>query len=312
MVSNGRETMITNYLLLLIPVFIWGSNFVVGGWLVGYFHPLMLAAIRILFTSSFLLGFAFFTHRFVRIKKQQWIYLLSIGFIGTMLNQTFFFQALHYTNATESALIMSLAPICTSIMGYFFLREPLTVRMMLGSVIAVFGVYILVLFGKHQLSIGLGDMLAAGAMLTFSISLILIRKLTQTLESMSTTVYSTILGASMFVPFVYVNEQHPIIAHSFWPWILAALSGILSQGVGGLIWNRGITKIGASKASILLNLQPFVAMIVGYIALGLPITESQLTGGILIVFGVIVATFQLQILKKEKQMDGTTKVVSHK
>ncbi|WCK56641.1 DMT family transporter [Aneurinibacillus sp. Ricciae_BoGa-3] len=296
--------MITNYLLLLIPVVIWGSNFVVGSWLVGYFHPLILAAIRILFTSSFLLGFAFFTHRFVRIKKKQWVYLLLIGFIGTMLNQTFFFQALNYTNATESALIMSLAPICTSIMGYFFLREPLTVRMMVGSVIAVFGVYMLVLFGKQQLSIGLGDLLAAGAMLTFSISLILIRKLSQTLGAMSTTVYSTILGACMFVPFVYVNEQHIIIAHSFWPWILAALSGILSQGVGGLIWNRGISKIGASKASILLNLQPFVAMIVGYIALGLPITQSQLTGGILIVFGVIVATFQLQALKKEKQISA--------
>ncbi|WP_047152785.1 DMT family transporter [Aneurinibacillus tyrosinisolvens] len=289
--------MLSSYLVLLIPVIIWGSNFVVGSWLVGQFHPLILAAIRIIFTSCFLLGFAFFTHRFIRIKKRQWVYLLAIAFIGTLLNQTFFFQALGYTSATEAALIMSLAPIATSIMAYFFLREPLTVRMILGSLIAVFGVYMLVAVGKQHVAIGLGDLLAGGAMLTFSISLILIRKLTQTFESTSATVYSTILGACMFVPFVYVNDQHPIVAHSVWPWVLAALSGILSQGVGGLIWNRGITKVGASKASILLNLQPFVAMIVGYIALGSPITKSQVIGGTLIVLGVVFATVRFRAIK---------------
>jgi drug/metabolite transporter (DMT)-like permease len=286
--------MIQNYLLLLIPVLIWGSNFVVGSWLIGSFHPLLLGAIRLMFTSVFLLSFAFFTKKLVRLKKREWILLLCIGFIGTFLNQSFFFQGLQHTTATESALIMSLAPIVTSILGYFFLREELTIRMMLGSVVAVLGVYMLVAFGKQHVAIGLGELFSAGAMLTFSISIILIRKLTESLESISTTVYSTVCGASMFVPFVLVSDRHPVVAHSIWPWILAILSGVLSQGVGGLIWNRGITKIGASKASILLNLQPFVAMLVGYLALGTPITQSQVIGGMLIVFGVIVATVKLQ------------------
>nr|WP_027415979.1 DMT family transporter [Aneurinibacillus terranovensis] len=292
--------MVSAYLFLLIPVTIWGSNFVVGSWLVGQFHPLVLATIRILFTSSFLLGFAFFTHRLVRIKKREWTYLLLIGFVGTLLNQTFFFQALSYTSATEAALIMSLAPIVTSILAYFFLREPLSIRMIIGSMIAVSGVYMLVAFGKQQAAIGLGDLLAGGAMLTFAISLILIRKLTQTLESIPTTVYSTVFGACMFIPVAYVSDQHPVIAHSVWPWILAALSGVLSQGLGGLLWNQGITKVGASKASIFLNFQPFVAMIVGYIALGLPITRAQLVGSTLIVFGVILATLRIQAMKQTK------------
>jgi drug/metabolite transporter (DMT)-like permease len=292
--------MLSAYLLLLIPVTIWGSNFVVGSWLVGQFHPLALAAIRLLFTSSFLLGFAFFTHKLVRIRKREWTYLLVIGFVGTLLNQTFFFESLTYTNATEAALIMSLAPIVTSILAYFFLRESLTIRMALGSVIAVFGVYMLVSFGKSGIAIGLGELLAAGAMLTFSVSLILIRKLAQTLETVPTTVYSTVFGACMFVPFVYVNSQHPTIPHTIWPWILAVLSGVLSQGLGGLLWNLGIMKVGASKASILLNLQPFIAMIVGYITLGLPITSSQLIGGLMIVFGVVLSTVRLQSLKTKK------------
>jgi drug/metabolite transporter (DMT)-like permease len=290
------------YLLLLIPVCIWGSNFVAGSWLVNQFHPLALAAIRILFTSSFLLAFAFFTHRLVRIRKQQWLYLFFIGLVGTLLNQTFFFQALQYTSATEAALIMSLAPIATSILAFFFLREPLTLRMIIGSFIAVCGVYLLVSFNKPHVSVGWGDVMAGGAMLTFAISLILIRKLTQTLESIPATVYSTVLGACMFVPFVYVNDQHPVIAHSVWPWILAALSGILSQGVGGLLWNKGITLIGASKASILLNLQPFVAMIVGYVTMGVPVTRSQILGGTLIVLGVVFATWKIQSLKQNRSL----------
>jgi drug/metabolite transporter (DMT)-like permease len=288
----------TAYLLLIVTVVIWGSNFVVGSWLVGQFHPLVLSAIRILFTSSFLLAFAFFTRRFVRLQKLEWFYLFLIGFIGILLNQSFFFTALMYTSATECALIMSLAPIATSILAFFILREPVTVRMIIGSSIAVYGVYMLAAFGKQHFSIGLGDLLAGGAMLTFAISSIIVRKLTQTLGSITTTVYSTVFGACMFVPFAFANDHHPIVAHSVWPWLLAALSGMLSQGVGSLMWYHGMSKVGASKASIFLNFQPFVAMIVGYLALGFPVTRSQLIGSTLIIFGVIFATFQLRAIKR--------------
>ncbi|MBP1154992.1 MULTISPECIES: EamA family transporter [unclassified Paenibacillus] len=51
-----------------------------------------------------------------------------------------------------------------------------------------------------------------------------------------------------------------------------------------------LKRVGASEASIFLNLQPFVAMIVGFMPLGTPVTTVQIIGSMLIVGGVVLAT----------------------
>ena len=69
-------------------------------------------------------------------------------------------------------------------------------------------------------------------------------------------------------------------------------SALLIQGLCAIIWNNQIRKVGAAKASVFLNLQPFVAMVLGYLILGNPVTFTQVGGSILIVGGVILSTLQ--------------------
>ncbi|WP_433754064.1 EamA family transporter [Paenibacillus amylolyticus] len=73
---------------------------------------------------------------------------------------------------------------------------------------------------------------------------------------------------------------------------LSDLVQTLIQGLCAVIWNNQIQKVGAAKASIFLNLQPFVAMLVGFFVLGTPVTFVQVGGSILIVCGVVLSTIQ--------------------
>ncbi|WP_319805525.1 DMT family transporter [Cytobacillus firmus] len=50
--------------------------------------------------------------------------------------------------------------------------------------------------------------------------------------------------------------------------------------------------VDASKASILSNLEPFVAMLMGLILLYKPITGFEILGSVLIVGGVLISTYQ--------------------
>jgi drug/metabolite transporter (DMT)-like permease len=61
------------------------------------------------------------------------------------------------------------------------------------------------------------------------------------------------------------------------------------HGLCTYLWNNSIQKVGASNASLLMNLEPFIAMIVGLIVLGTPIDLFQLLGGIVIVCGVTIS-----------------------
>src|SRR5699024_840598 len=80
------------------------------------------------------------------------------------------------------------------------------------------------------------------------------------------------------------------------------------NGIAMLIWNYNIRYVDASKASILSNLEPFVAMIMGLILLYKPITGSEIIGSLFIVGGVVLSTYQ----RRKLQLVEITKTAARK
>ncbi|WP_438351937.1 EamA family transporter [Paenibacillus sp. FA6] len=67
---------------------------------------------------------------------------------------------------------------------------------------------------------------------------------------------------------------------------------VVVHGIATLIWNNNIRYVDASKASVLSNLEPFVAMIMGLILLCKPITGVEILGSLFILAGVMLSTYQ--------------------
>jgi len=294
--------MIRSYLLLLFCVTLWGSNFVFGSILVKHFPPLLLADVRLWFTSLFLLGYAWFTKRFVKIGRREWGLLILLGLIGTLANQAAYFHGLLTTDATTASLILSLAPIATALLASVFLKERYTPRMMAGSLLALCGTVLVVGIGEG-LSLSQGVLLIFLAMITFSMSMIIVRKLTERLHPFIATVYSTVTGTLFLTPAALLTtDPAQPVSHELWAWVLLIFTAIVMQGVCGIVWNQQLKVVGTGKAAIFLNLQPFVAMLVGFLLLGSPVTATQIVGSILIVSGVIVATVQARKKSSEQAL----------
>lgn len=293
--------MIRSYLLLLFCVTLWGSNFVFGSMLVKEFPPLFLADVRLVFTSLFLLSYAWITKKFVKIKPRELGLLILLGLIGTLANQTAYFNGLLTTDATTASLILSMSPIVTAILASLFLKEQFTRRMKIGSVLALMGTFCVVGVGAG-LSISKGVMLIVIAMVTFSSSMIIIRKLTETLHPFISTVYSTTVGTLFLTPAAMLTlDPGSHISREIWAWAMLVLTAIFMQGICGLVWNQQLKVVGTGKAAVFLNLQPFVAMLVGFLLLGSHVTAIQAGGSLLIVTGVIVATVRSKKASVDKQ-----------
>ncbi|HBZ79439.1 MULTISPECIES: DMT family transporter [Brevibacillus] len=300
--------MIRSYLLLLFCVTLWGSNFVFGSMLVKEFPPLFLADVRLLFTSLFLVLYAWVTRKFVKIKLRELGLLVLLGLVGTLANQTAYFNGLLTTDATTASLILSLAPIVTAVLASMFLKEQFTLRMKIGSGIALLGTFFVVGIGAG-LSISKGVLLIVIAMVTFSASMIIIRKLTQTMQPFITTVYSTTVGTLFLTPAALLTlDSSAHISHEAWAWGMLIVTAILMQGVCGIVWNSQLQIVGTGKAAIFLNLQPFVAMLVGFLLLGSQVTAIQAGGSLLIVAGVVVASMRkkqsVQTAAAQRMADG--------
>nr|WP_084463100.1 DMT family transporter [Paenibacillus forsythiae] len=60
--------------------------------------------------------------------------------------------------------------------------------------------------------------------------------------------------------------------------------------IGYIIFNKGVERLGGSKASMYLNLTPIVAILLAVIAYGSPITWIQIAGMAMVLIGVFVAS----------------------
>jgi drug/metabolite transporter (DMT)-like permease len=101
-----------------------------------------------------------------------------------------------------------------------------------------------------------------------------------------------------------MTESPLKMSRDYGHWILLIITAIIMHGVCTLIWNSQIQKVGASKASLFMNLEPFIAMIVGFIVLKNKITLPQIFGSILIITGVVIAT-QMKFKRVHKEASNS-------
>ncbi|WP_163528417.1 DMT family transporter [Halobacillus ihumii] len=285
--------MLKAYGSLTFCVVVWGSNFVFGKILVQEFSPAMLTMLRLLFIVLLLLGIAAYKRHLNKMSKTDILSILCLGVIGVFINQWSFFEGLQTADPTTSALILATTPILTGFLASIFLKEKITRRMLIGSIVAIIGIYFVVTKGNlSSLQVERGLLWIVVTMVTFAIMIIMTRGMSKRLDSLTITLYSNIVGFIVSIPFAFTLD-HPIrVSFEFPDWAFLAGTAIVVHGMATLIWNTNIRYVDASKASILSNLEPFVAMIMGLILLSKSITSSELIGSLFIVGGVLLSTYQ--------------------
>ena len=272
---------------------VWGSNFVFGKMLVQDFSPALLTMLRLLFIVLFLIGLSSYKKHFKRVNKSDLLAVFFLGVIGVFINQWSFFVGLQTADPTTSALILATTPILTSVLAAIFLKEKLTIRMLMGSIVAIIGIYFVVAKGNlSSLHIDKGLLWIVITMITFAIMIIMTRLLSHRIDPLTITLYSNVVGLIVSIPFAFLLDTPVQISSKMSDWSFLIGTAVVVHGIATLIWNNNIRHVDASKASILSNLEPFVAMIMGLILLYKPITGAEILGSLFIVGGVVLSTYQ--------------------
>lgn len=281
------------YGLLLFCVLVWGSNFVIGKLLLESFSPgfttfaRFLAIVLALYLYGKWKGISF---HLPKLTKKDLLIFAFLSIVGVFINQWSFFIGLQHADSTSAAVILAMTPLITCILAAIFLHEVFTKNMATGLIVAAIGVFIVVGtgYGGSFLVVGKGLWWIALTMVTFSLLIILTRLLSKRMEAFPLTFHSNVLAFILSIPFALLEQEKTVIAAPG-AWILLIVSAIIVHGFCNLIWNKQIKYINASKASTLTNLEPFVAMILGFILLSKPILVTQVLGAALILCGVIIS-----------------------
>lgn len=276
--------------LFLVSV-LWGFTYPVSAILLKGFSPVFLSSARICFTALFLISVAVI-HKGIRMPtKSEWGLLVGAGIFGTLVNNIFYFTGLYHTTPANASLIIALAPIATILLERIIYKEKLTVKKSTGAVISLVGVFSIIGIANGSFGVSIGDLNILVSMLSLSIGLLFIRKLSKTMNSYTITIFATILGSMLLMPAAGVEGLVTgiMISDSIFMWLLLIASGVVAIGIGGFLWNKGVVEVGAGTASMFMNIQPFTAIVASHLMLGDPILINQIIGGILVLLGVFIA-----------------------
>lgn len=129
----------------------------------------------------------------------NWFWLGLSGIVGFFIGDLFLFKSYTIIGSRTSQLVMSLAPMITAVIGWFFLNEILSLKSIIGIVVSVSGIMIAVAGKKLKLNVPVkGFLYALGGALGQAVGLILSKKGMGEYDAVAATQIRAIFGFAAF------------------------------------------------------------------------------------------------------------------
>ena len=276
------------YLLLLS--LIWGSSFIlIKRGLVGL-TAIQVGSLRIIFAGLFLLIVGFSSLK--KISLRQWKFVAVTSFFGTFIPAFFFAIAETQVNSSIVAILNSLTPLNTLVLGIIFFGIQFQKRQVLGVFIGLVGCLLLVLNGASDHS---GQnyyylILVVIATLCYAINVNLIKKYLSDLNSLSITTGNF---AILFLPALIIlcttDFTHKIhLETTQYSVLFVMILGILGTGIANVLFFKLIQMSSPVFATSVTYLIPIVAFFWGLLDNEM-LTPVQFFGAFVILIGVYLS-----------------------
>ena len=282
-------------LKLVMVAALWGGTFIAGR-ILAQSLPLMTAAFGRFFVASILLVFVAvkMEGKLPRLNREQIVLTAVLGFTGIFLYNICFFGALARVPAGRTSLFVSLTPIVTAILAGLIYAERLGLRRWMGIVVALLGAIVVITRGDLlggiadiRQSLGLGELMMLGAVLSWATYTLISRKALETLSPIVATTYGTLWGF-VFLSIGAAGEFKDIdwMILDWRVWTSVFYLGAFGTVLAFIWYYQGIRMVGPSRTAIFTNLVPAFGVLFSAALLGEPILISMVVGGLIAALGV--------------------------
>lgn len=291
-----RQT-ILGAICLSLAASIWGGMYVVSKYVLDFIPPLTLVWLRFIIAFVVLYMILKITEKkqkkTVTIRKKDWLLFAWIGFIGYFISITCQFIGTKLSDAHTGSLVTSATPAFMVIFAAIILKEKLTARRLLSTIIATIGVIIVIGWDIEIGSYFIGTIILVGAAITWALLSIYVKIASARFSSLVITTYAIFFSLFFITPFMIWEFQSNPIEHMNLYVVLGVLYlGIVSTAGAFFLWNKGLELMDASIGSLFFFFQPIVGSLLGWLLLNETLSSNFFIGGILIICSVFITTFE--------------------
>lgn len=239
----------------------------------------------------------------LKIRPDQLPALLKIAVWQPVLYFIFETYGVKLTSASESGVVIALAPVAVTVLSGFMLGERITSSQGVCIGAAVAGVMVMALGGNSAAAGSspghlIGILMLFGAVLAAGFYNIFSRRAAASFAPMEITFAMMWLGALVFnaiglvqaildgrpADYVAPLKHLPVVAGLLY-------LGLLSSVVAFFLLNYSLSRMPASRTAVFLNLIPLVSLSAGVLFYGERLGPWQLAGCTLILLGVWGANY---------------------
>jgi O-acetylserine/cysteine efflux transporter len=279
-------------LMLLVTVVLWGFNVTVTKYVLEHgFRPLAYSAVRYGGAALLFCGVTYGLERTLRVRRRDLPLLLLAAGLGVWLNQLSFMYAVKLTTATTVGLVLGTIPIFTALIARVFGVERLSRRFWAASAVSFGGVALVAAGSGGGLSGDLaGDLLAIATSATWAAYSVVIAPLMRRYSPYQISAFVLVagwIGLAATAATQLGSQDWGSVPTLGWLGLAFAILGPLV--LTNVLWFTAIDEVGPSRATLVSNLQPFVAAIFALAILSERITPLQILGGVAIGVGIVLS-----------------------
>ncbi|RFB73622.1 DMT family transporter [Herbaspirillum sp. 3R11] len=283
-------------LALATAALFWAGNMLVGKALNEQVAPLTLAFWRWVLILTILAPFVWRDVVRHRAEIRAALPLLSLlALLGTGLYNALIFGALHFTSATNAALLNSSIPVWTVLLSVLLHRRRPGPMELLGVSVSLCGVAAIIshgsIAGLASFQLNRGDAWMLVAMVMWSLYLLLLPLRPRVLPSFCFLWVTGVLGLFALTLLMLVNGGGETFVI---PLSRTSVTGVFYLAVfpsilATLVCNYGIDRIGAVRASQCVHLVPVFASVIAMAWLGETLHWYHAVGFIFVLAGLFIA-----------------------
>ena len=275
--------------MLLGTVLLWALNVTVTKWLFEHgWQPLAYGVIRYGLAILLFWIFTFWRERTFRMERRD-LWLVALAGLCIFANQVCYVYAVKLATASTVAMLLGATPVFMALIALVFGLGKLQRTFWLGAAVTFAGVTLIAVASGGGLSgTLLGNLLGIGTAFTWAAYSTSIAPLMKRYSPFRISSLVLIVG---WVPLAAVGAHQ--IPHNHVDWGPLTIVAFVYAVVGPLfltniLWFRAIDIVGAPRASLFANLQPFFSVFFALVLLSESLHGLEVAGGILIFAGIVL------------------------
>ncbi len=282
------------YLLMIILVFAWGLEYIYAKQALDIMEPLSLVFFKYLIGITVPLIIKLKAEGKSLIRKKDiplFVFCAIFGDIGYFYLE---YTAMDYLPVSLITIVLAFVPALSIIIDKAIFKRKITRVMAAGVLISTVGVALVIGVDYQILFQGrlIGYLLAFGAVITWNLYNFLTASLHERYESATLTLNQMICTLLLVWP--YALAHLPDRGTVTWGVVGGILYlGLLSTGIGFIIFVRSLHVLGPTVTAIFSNFLPVTTTFFGWLILKETISPVQMAGG-----AVVIAAGYLVIKEK--------------